>query len=174
MAMKFVQTRIMTYLPPDLYATIERSIPFACVDFVPVRETESGKQQVGLILRESPFGQVWCHLGGRILHGETIAQALQRHAVDSLSTSLRISGDPQPSWVYQWFPPALAPDGGWAFGTDPRKHSIGLSFVTTLESDPAPRNEALDFAFFDVDTLPQPLWPGCEELLGKMLSARLP
>lgn len=171
MTTKFVQTRLMTYLPADLYATLERSIPFACVDFVPVRVSDSGTQEVGLILRDSPFGRVWCHLGGRIFHGETIAQALKRHATDTLSTGLNILDDPQPSWVYQWFPPDVAPEGDWPFGTDPRKHAIGLSFVTTLDGEPAPRNEAIDFAFFDPGALPQPLWPGCEALLDRLFSA---
>lgn len=170
MTLKFVQTRVMTFLSDDLYTKIERSVPLACVDFVPVRESESGRKQVGLILRDSPYGPVWCHLGGRVLHGETIAEALQRHATDTLTSRLNTSEDPQPSWVYQWFPPHLAPEGQFAYGKDLRKHSIGLSFVVTLESEPAPRNEALDFAFFDLDALPQPLWPGCQGLLRRLLS----
>ncbi|MBB5743395.1 ADP-ribose pyrophosphatase YjhB (NUDIX family) [Microbacterium ginsengiterrae] len=163
----------MSFLPPELYATLERSVPLACVDFVPVRESRAGSAEVGLILRDSPFGQVWCHLGGRIRHGETIAQAIQRHALDTLSIRVDIPEDPQPAWVYQWFPPEVAPVVDWAFGTDPRKHAIGLSFVTSLMGDPTPRNEALDFEFFSLDALPEPLWPGCEDLLGRMLSSSL-
>lgn len=170
MACKFVQTRIMSYLSADLYATVEQSVPFACVDFVPVRESQSGDREVGLILRDSPFGQVWCHLGGRILRGETIAQALQRHAKDTLATRLDIPEDPQPAWVYQWFPPDLAPGVNWEFGEDPRKHSIGLSFVVSLLGNPVPQNEALDFAFFTPDALPEPLWPGCASLVERLLA----
>jgi ADP-ribose pyrophosphatase YjhB (NUDIX family) len=163
-----LQTRGMSYLPDDLYASMERSMPISCVDFVPVRTASDGTLQVGLILRESPFGNVWCHLGGRVRHGETIAQALQRHAEDTLSTRLQLPDDPQPTWVYQWFPPDLAPDADWPYGTDPRKHSIALSFTATLDGAPQPRNEALDFAYHPIDDLPELLWPGCRELLAKL------
>lgn len=168
MTPKFVQTRSMSFLPADLYETVEKSVPIACVDFVPVRESPGGRREIGLILRDSPYGRVWCHLGGRIFHGETIAQALQRHAIDTLTVALDISDDPQPSWVYQWFPPELAPSGDWAHGSDPRKHSIGLSFVVELDGEPIAQKEAVDFAFFAPDDLPQPLWPGCEELLTRL------
>ena len=66
----------MNYIPDDLYTQIEHSIPISCVDFVPVRRGERGTE-VGLILCESPFGQVWCHLGGRVPHGETVGDAIR-------------------------------------------------------------------------------------------------
>lgn len=158
----------MSYLPDDLYESMERSMPIACVDFVPTRTGADGTLQVGLILRESPFGEVWCHLGGRVRHGETIAQALQRHAVDTLRTGLQLPDDPQPTWVYQWFPPDIAPEASWPYGTDQRKHSIALSFTVALDGDPQPRNEAIDFVYYSIDGLPDLLWPGCGELLAKL------
>lgn len=160
----------MSFLPSDLYATVERSVPLACVDFVPVRMT-GPSIEIGLILRESPFGKVWCHLGGRVLRGESITAALQRHSMDSLSTTLHLTDDPQPAWVYQWFPPDLVPDWLKVFGSDPRKHAIGLSFTVMLAGEPEPRNEALDFAFFAVDALPEPLWPGCEGLFERLIAS---
>lgn len=151
-------------LPDDLYATIERSMPMACVDFVEV--TDAG---VGLILRDSPFGQVWCHLGGRILRGETIADALRRHAHDTLRVELTLPADPQPGYVYQWFPDDIRPnDDGVDHGHDPRKHAIGLSFIVDFIGAAAPQNEALDYQHFAVDALPEPLWPGTAELLRRL------
>lgn len=160
----------MKFLPDELYAQVERSIPLICVDFVPVRQVE-GRTEIGLILRESPFGQVWCHLGGRISRGETITDALQRHARDTLDTDLVLGADPQPSHVYQWFPPADTPESTQqlAHGVDPRKHSVGLSFTVELAGEPSPRNEALDFSWFGPAELPDPLWPGCQDLLYSLL-----
>ncbi|MDF2471333.1 MAG: hypothetical protein K0Q61_3705 [Rhodococcus erythropolis] len=158
----------MTYLPDDLYATIEHSMPIACVDFVPVRLEASGRHQVGLILRNSPYGRVWCHLGGRIRYGETIREAIVRHADDALSVRVHLDLNPQPSYVYEWFPSPVAPTDGTVFGIDPRKHAVGLSFVVNVDEDPRARNEALEFAYFRANELPEPLWPGCRDLLSNL------
>lgn len=163
----------MNYLPDDLYAEIERSMPIACVDFVLVRPTSGGEADVGLILRESPHGRVWCHLGGRIQRGETIRDAIRRHAEDTLGLDIAIDVNPQPDYVYEWFPKDVAPADGTAFGDDPRKHAIGLSFVLAADEivtdgTAAPRNEALDFQYFPVTQLPTPLWPGCLELFERL------
>tara|TARA_B100000378_G_scaffold249645_1_gene223154 strand:+ start:208 stop:669 length:462 start_codon:yes stop_codon:yes gene_type:complete len=149
---------------------MERSMPIACVDFVPVRNTADGHREVGVILRNSPFGKVWCHLGGRIQRGETIRDALQRHAADTLGTTLVLTDDPQPTRVHQWFPHDLQHDLEIDHGDDPRKHAIGLSFVVELDGDPSPQNEALDFAFVPADALPEPMWPGSAKLIELLLS----
>jgi hypothetical protein len=158
----------VSFLPADLYATIEASIPIACVDFVPIRRS-NGHLEVGLILRQSPFGLVWCHLGGRVLHGETIRQAIDRHAMDTLAIPALLDHDPQPDFVYQWFPPTVAPHDGTAHGEDPRKHAIGLSFLVEIDGLPTPRNEALDFRFVMADALPDQLWPGSAELIAELI-----
>ncbi len=157
----------MTFLPSDLYAQIEASMPIACVDFVPRREADG---HVGLILRDSPYGRVWCHLGGRVLYGETIRDAIVRHTRDSLAVDPVVDDEPQPAYVYQWFPDAVAPTDATPYGRDARKHAIGLSFVIALDADPHPQNEALDFGYFAPDALPEPLWPGCAHLLARLLS----
>ncbi|MCT9819040.1 DUF4916 domain-containing protein [Microbacterium sp. W1N] len=160
----------MRLLPPELYSEIERSMPLACVDFVPVRRASNRVAEIGLILRDSPFGRVWCHLGGRILRGETIAGAIRRHATDTLGdVVVELPADPQPDYVYQWFPPDDTPADAPPHGVDPRKHAIGLSFVVTLSGAVTPRNEAHEFGYFAVGDLPTPLWPGTEGLLQRML-----
>lgn len=142
-------------------------MPIACVDFVPVRDAPaSGRREFGLILRDSPFGRVWCHLGGRIQRGETIAAAIRRHARESLDADVALPLNPQPDYVYEWFPPEIAPADGTAFGDDPRKHAIGLSFLVQLEGTALPRGEARDFAWFT--ELPVPLWPGCLTLFERL------
>jgi ADP-ribose pyrophosphatase YjhB (NUDIX family) len=161
--------RGVSFLPAELYRTIEQSMPITCVDFVPVRDGADGLE-VGLILRASPFGEVWCHLGGRILYGETVSDALRRHASDTLAVALDLPADPQPAFVYQWFPDDLRPHDGGDYGRDPRKHAIGLSFVVKIAGRPSPRNEAIDFSYFSVDALPKRLWPGAGQLLERLIS----
>lgn len=158
----------MTFLPKELYDRIEQSIPIACVDFVPVRASRAGSREIGLILRDSPHGQVWCHLGGRIQRGETIADAIRRHARETVGVAPELSLNPQPDYVYEWFPAELAPTDGTVFGDDPRKQAIGLSFVVELPPGSRPANEALRFEYFPVSELPSPIWPGCAELLQRM------
>lgn len=161
----------MTFIPDDLYASIEASIPIVCVDFVLVRSEQGRACQVGLIERRSPYGDVWCHLGGRIRLGETIAHALSRHLDDALvGAAVEIGIDPQPDHIYQWFPPSLAPSSDLVHGTDQRKHAIGLSFLIEETGAPqAAQGEALDFRYFPLEKLPTRLWPGCSSLLEKLL-----
>ena len=159
----------MTYLPDDVYALVENSMPLLCVDFVPVRSTARGRE-IGLILRASPFGAVWCHLGGRVLRGETLVNALRRHASDTLDVDIDLDVNAQPGHVYEWFPAELAPGDGTEHGQDPRKHSVGLSYVVQIVGEPSPRNEAMAFDYFLVDALPEPMWPGSETLVRHLLS----
>jgi ADP-ribose pyrophosphatase YjhB (NUDIX family) len=158
----------VSYLPQELYEQIEQSMPIACVDFVPSRLMPTGEREIGLILRQSPHGRVWCHLGGRIERGETMRQAVRRHAAHTLAADVALNNNPQPDYVYEWFPREIAPSDGTVFGDDPRKHAVGLTFVVELVGDPRPRNEALRFEYFPIGRLPGPLWPGCVELLGRL------
>ena len=113
---------------------------------------------------------VWCHLGGRIYRGETVPGALRRHAADTLAVDLDLPQDPQPDYVYQWFPPSIAPSDGTVHGDDPRKHAIGLSFMVTTVGQPRPRGEALHFAYFSLHELPEKRWPGTDHLIATLLA----
>lgn len=161
----------MPFLPAALYEQIEQSVPIVCVDFVPVLRNADGQiDRLGLIRRHSPYGEVWCHLGGRVRFGETVAHAIDRHLTESIGdVSLGLGVDPQPEYVYQWFPERVAPDNGLLFGRDPRKHSVGLTFIVEIEGEPAavPESEALDFAYWPVDALPE-TWPGCVQLFERL------
>lgn len=163
----------MTFLPADTYRLIEQSMPIACVDFVLVRE-RNGHRELGLILRDSPHGRVWCHLGGRIQRGETIAGAIRRHSRETIGIEPTLPLNPQPDYVYEWFPPDLTPADGTVSGDDPRKHAIGLSFVLDVEGAPRARNEGLDFDYFAPGALPANLWPGCRKLFALLKLAPLP
>lgn len=145
-------------------------MPIACVDFVPVDEERS---RYGLISRRSPYGTVWCHLGGRVLRDETVHDALQRHSVETLATRLHLDRDPQPAYVFQWFSPDSHRHEEGEYGQDPRQHSIGLSYLVELAGTPHAQGEALEFRWFDKHETPNQLWPGCQRLLERLLGGRL-
>ncbi|WP_425467261.1 DUF4916 domain-containing protein [Rarobacter incanus] len=149
---------------------------------MPVKRNHLGQiDQVGLILRQSPFGHVWCHLGGRIVRGETVRDAICRHLTGTIrDLSLDISDDPQPAYVFQWLPPDLhqhlterAGPQQIPLGIDPRKHAIGLSYVFDSHGDGTVviGGEALEFRFYPVGKLPARLWPGCDELFTRMFAS---
>lgn len=157
-------------IPEPLYHEIERSMPILCVDFL-LRRERGGIDEVGLIRRSSPYGDVWCHLGGRVRRGETLRAALLRHFDESVvGAGLLVPADPQPLYTFQWFPDDVRPEG-FEFGRDERKHSVGLSFVLEVRGEPAarPNSEALDLQFSRADELPGPLWPGCTALFTQLL-----
>lgn len=157
----------MSFLPADTYRLVEESMPIVCVDFVLVR-VRNGSQELGLILRDSPHGEVWCHLGGRVRRGETIADAIRRHSRETIGIEPTLPLNPQPDYVYEWFPADLAPTDGTVSGDDPRKHAIGLSFAVEAEGEPRAQDEAHEFAFFNAAELPQNVWPGCRELFARL------
>jgi hypothetical protein len=156
---------------------VQARVPIPCVDIVPARKTERGDPQVGLILRASPFEgrKLWCHLGGRIVRGETIGQAILRHCHSTLvNFEVEIGTDPQPQYVKQWFPSEIMPGGnGPLFGIDPRKHAIANSFLIWTDCLPSakPGGEALEFHWFPAAALPDEseIWPGTVDLVALLL-----
>ena len=165
----------MTYVPDQLYASIEASIPIVCTDFIMVRRNGSGRiVEVGLIERESPYGRVWCSVGGRIRRGESIRAALLRHQQEALTgIELQLPDDPQPRHVFQFFPEELGVSLPHPIGADARKHSVGLTFVIDVVGDPVvvDGGEALSVGFFSPDALPDAVWPGCAELFATLLAS---
>ena len=113
----------------DLYAQIEHSMPIACVDFVLVRTTDAGAE-IGLILRRVAVRHGL--VSPRWPHPARARRSRRRFAATRANRWMPKSTlplEPQPVYVYQWFPPDIAPNDGAPHGIDPRKHAIGLSFV---------------------------------------------
>lgn len=155
-------------LPSEDWAWASTHLPIACVDLVPVtRDSSCHVSQVGLILRHSPFGDVWCHLGGRVRYNETLEQAAKRHLSETLESTEVPALGMDPFFVNQYFP-----DQRLGLGHDPRKHAIAICYTLTFE-EPAlliPRGEALAFQWFPNDSLPSPekLWPGSQYMLSRL------
>jgi ADP-ribose pyrophosphatase YjhB (NUDIX family) len=165
------------WLSDEEWQFVQANVPIPCVDIVPVRKTDQGNPEVGLILRNSPFEnrKLWCHVGGRIARGETIREAILRHCHLTLQGfNFDIEADPQPQYVKQWFPSKISPGGiGPLYGRDPRKHAVANSFLIWTDSLPTatPGGEALDFQWFSMNILPpeRETWPGTADLIVALL-----
>jgi ADP-ribose pyrophosphatase YjhB (NUDIX family) len=129
----------VAWLPDHEWAAIQSTVPIVCVDLVPVRcDASGGVAAVGLIRRQMPSTEdlVWCPIGGRIHHGETLRAAVLRHLGSTLTGAVvDVPADPQPDYVFQWFPSPRR-DDGVAYGIDPRRHSVGLCFVVPVDGGP--------------------------------------
>lgn len=167
------------HLSDDVWALVQSAVPVVCVDIVPVRRTDIGVE-VGLIRRlfADDGRPVWCHLGGRVRHGETTDEAVARHVAETLvGAHVSLGEDPQPHHVMQWFPPALK--HGPTYGDDPRKHAVSLCWAIDLGHDlavrPGGEGSALRWLAPDLsDILDEDLWPGTRHLVMSTLSgARL-
>ncbi|MCH5645494.1 DUF4916 domain-containing protein [Gordonia sp. ABSL49_1] len=174
--------RYSGWLSEQQWESAISTLPIPCVDFVPVRRDSCGAiAMVGIILRNSPFNDVpaWCHLGGRVLRGETIATSIRRHAYDAFGRDCPMAIPPAPrhATVFEWFPDYLAPtkDGHsdtYVFGTDPRKHAISMGFIVEAEEGLSvrPGGEALDFAWAEPSELDSyAMWPGSREFIYRLL-----
>jgi ADP-ribose pyrophosphatase YjhB (NUDIX family) len=141
-------------------------LPIACVDVLPVqRDGDGAIRQIGLIWRKSPMGEKWCHIGGRLLYGESLLDGANRHTNDSVNGGALAAIEPQPFFVNQYFP---EPREG--MGLDPRKHAVAACFLAEFPSDAKllpVGNEAIKFSWFEIDALPeeQDLWPGCSLMI---------
>lgn len=170
------------WLSEQQWKTATLALPIPCVDFVPVRRDSCGAIEfVGIILRDSPFNAVptWCHLGGRVRRGETIASSIRRHADDAFGTDcpVAIPLAPRHATVFEWFPDHLAPTEETltetpVFGTDPRKHAISIGFIVEAEQELSVQRggEALDFAWVEPSELDvYAMWPGSREFIYRLL-----
>ncbi len=159
------------YLDQATWELIQASIPVPCVDIFPVLRDTAGKiTHLGLIKRVAPFlgGYAWCHVGGRMFLNETVAEALNRHSVETLGVDIsgQLDPSPQPDWV-QEYPRDLPKVSG--HGYDPRKHAISLSFVVDYPEDVlnVVGGEGLEFEWFPVNLdgtlVVENSWPGSME-----------
>jgi ADP-ribose pyrophosphatase YjhB (NUDIX family) len=133
---------------------IQSSIPVTCVDVLPVRFSSGSRRvlrEVGLILRETPYGRKWCLIGGRLMHREPLCAAVRRQMTEALGRQIRlhIMPDQQPLYVAQY-----SAGGKNPFALDPRQHSVSLTYAVELEGVPIPGGEAIQFEWFEIENLP--------------------
>lgn len=133
---------------------IQSSIPITCVDVLPVRFSSGSRhvlREVGLILRETPYGRKWCLIGGRLMYREPLCTAVRREIKQALGRQIRphILPDQQPLYVAQYSPSGRSP-----FALDIRQHSVGLTYAVEIEGVPIPGGEAIQFKWFEIRNIP--------------------
>jgi ADP-ribose pyrophosphatase YjhB (NUDIX family) len=153
----------MRDLPEEEWADIQRKIPIACVDVLPIRwDSLDGapRLHVGLIRRYYPDArasnprEVWCVVGGRQYIEETIPEAIVGQLARTLG--VRPMGTPptDPIRVVEYL---LVPrrEGD---PYDPRRHAIGPLYPVELAAGvpkrPPHGSEALEFRWFEDGTFP--------------------
>ncbi|MGB3414141.1 MAG: NUDIX hydrolase [Microbacteriaceae bacterium] len=135
------------FLATELWQKIQRSVPIACVDFVPYRLLSDGSVLIGFILRETPDqGQRWSIAGGRLRLDETVGEALVREIESAFVGGLSLVGEAiHPPLVVEFLREKRP-----GFPVDLRQHALSLTHVLEVsDEEPQVRGaEVLDFRWF--------------------------
>lgn len=134
------------WLDDDTLEDVRGQVPMVYVEAVPVRVDHLGRiEKVGLLLRAQQDGSVSrAVVSGRVLHNESIRDALWRH----LNKDLGPDADPA-------IPPGVAPftvaeyfsDEELGDFHDPRQHAVALGYLVPCSGDCHPAQDALDLAW---------------------------
>lgn len=140
------------WIPDAEWSRVQALVPIACADVLPMRRTHGGLE-VGLILRDTPYGKGWCLVGGRILRNESIRDAILRQLTSTLGEDVQCTLDqhPQPDFIAEYF---TEPRDGELH--DPRQHALGLTFGLDLAGPITAQGEAIEFRWFPFAELPPP------------------
>ena len=141
------------WLSEEAYRQAREMVPIACVDLLPWRETQAGRE-IGLITRTGERGQAALSLiGGRVLRDETLGAAVARHVRETLGPGVSFEAiDPaRPVTVVEYFPEP----GDQPF-VDPSKHAVSMTYAARMRGEPRAGGEARDFGWFPAD---EPLPP---------------
>jgi len=134
------------WLTEEELAATRGRVPILYVEAVPVRMDPDGRvTEVGLLLRGSPTtGTITRSLvSGRVLHGESIRDALMRNLEKDLGPTafpvLPLST--VPAAVAEYFP--------WPGDRlhDPRQHAVSLAYVVPVSGECQPRQDALELTW---------------------------
>jgi ADP-ribose pyrophosphatase YjhB (NUDIX family) len=146
-----------TAIPGPQYDWVRRHLPIVCIDLLPYREGVDGAE-VGLLRRWFPEAgapgarPVWCAVGGRLRHGETIRAALRRQLRTDLGRAavgaFPLRQVPVAVVEYRHVPKGR----GGPF--DPRQHAIGLLYAVPVRGTVRPPAPHLGFRWFKVRALP--------------------
>jgi len=122
-------------------------VPILYVEAVPARVDTLGQiEQIGVLLRTSAAtGEITRTLvSGRVLHGESIRDALQRNIEKDLGPTAfpRLPLSLVPATVAEYLPfPGVSPLH------DPRQHAVALVYVVPVTGECDPRQDALELTW---------------------------
>ena len=138
------------WLAEDDLREIRDRVPLVYVAAVPVRGNHLGQvERVGLLLRAMADGTISrAVVIGRVLHGETVREALWRHLTKDLGADAepQIPTTPVPFTVAEFFP-----DPRRTGYHDPRHHAVCLAYVVPVAGECRPAEDALDFTWLSTD-----------------------
>ncbi len=154
----------MTRFTDAEWAELQRRLPIACVDVLPIRwigPAGGRRLQVGLIERWYPEAgwpgarRVWCVLGGRQRIEETIPEAIVAQLKGTLGCAPTGPLPLEPITLVEYLPRPRTPEAP----DDPRRHAIGPLFAVEVGAEIGPPfppgSDALGFRWFDADGLPE-------------------
>lgn len=122
-------------------------VPILYVEAVPARVDTFGQiEQIGVLLRTSAAtGEITRTLvSGRVLHGESIRDALQRNIEKDLGPTAfpRLPVSLVPATVAEYLP-----FPGVSQLHDPRQHAVALVYVVPVTGECNPRQDALELTW---------------------------
>ena len=122
-------------------------VPILYVEAVPARVDTFGQiEQIGVLLRTSAAtGEITRTLvSGRVLHGESIRDALQRNIEKDLGPTAfpRLPVSLVPATVAEYLP-----FPGVSQLHDPRQHAVALVYVVPVTGECDPRQDALELTW---------------------------
>ncbi|MGW6276684.1 NUDIX hydrolase family protein [Kribbella sp. NPDC055071] len=122
-------------------------VPILYVEAVPARVDTLGQiEHVGVLLRTSAATNEITRtlVSGRVLHGESVRDALQRNIEKDLGPSAfpRLPSTLVPVTVAEYLPfPGVSPLH------DPRQHAVALVYVVPVTGECNPRQDALELTW---------------------------
>lgn len=78
------------FIPDRLFQEILGNVPIACVDLVVVKDLETDPQVLLIKRKISPGEGKWALVGGRVLKGERLKEAIDRQAEIELGVSVEV------------------------------------------------------------------------------------
>ena len=133
------------WLSPEDLAFVRAKVPILYVTVVPlIVEDDGSMQRLGMILTATDEGLSHCLISGRVLHHETVRNAILRHIWKELG-SLPIPLLPAnlaPFSITESFPTP-------GFGLhDERQHAVSMNYMVPIFGDCAPASSALEINWF--------------------------
>ena len=134
------------WLSPEDLERVRLRMPLLYVEAVPVRVDGAGLvTEVGILLRANDVGEITRTIvSGRVMHGETLRDALYRHLEKDLGPMAfpQLPPSPVPFTVAEYFPiPGLGPY------FDDRQHAVSLAYVVPVTGTTEPRQDALELTW---------------------------
>jgi ADP-ribose pyrophosphatase YjhB (NUDIX family) len=144
------------WLPEFALDETRARVPILYVEAVPVRIDSLGQlESVGVLLRGSSTTGAMTRtlVSGRVLHGETVRDALLRNLEKDLGPNAfpQLPTSIAPFTVAEYFP-----FPGISALHDPRQHAVALAYVVAVTGECHPRQDALELTWLTPEEAASP------------------